>query len=51
MMQALAGPEVLRNLGMTVTLPGLGMLWVLWGAWLVLPSAASGILLARQKVI
>jgi Cu-processing system permease protein len=50
MMQAFAGPDVLRNLGMTVALPGLGTLWLLWIAWLVLPSALSGFLLAREKV-
>lgn len=51
MMQAFAGPEVLRDLGMTVALPGRGTLWLLWVAWLVLPTAVSGILLDREKVI
>jgi Cu-processing system permease protein len=51
MMQAFAGPEVLRDLGMTATLPGGAILALLWGAWLVVPSIASGILLTRQKVV
>ncbi len=51
MMQALAGPEVLRNLGMTVAMPDLAAISLLWGAWLVLPTAASGMLLSREKVI
>ena len=50
MMQAFAGPEVLESLGMTVALPGLGTLSLLWAAWLVLPTAASGVLLTREKV-
>jgi Cu-processing system permease protein len=50
MMHAFAGPELLSNLGMTATLPGLGARCLLWGAWLVLPSAASGLLLAREKI-
>jgi Cu-processing system permease protein len=50
MMQAFAGPEVLRDLGMTATLPGNATLALLWGAWLVVPSIASGILLTREKV-
>ncbi|MBW2313319.1 MAG: ABC transporter permease [Deltaproteobacteria bacterium] len=50
MMQVFAGPEVLRSLGMTVALPGLGTVCLLWTAWLVLPTAVSGILLTREKV-
>jgi len=49
MMQALTGPDVLRNLGMTTTLPDLTLISALWGAWLVLPVAASGLLLSREK--
>jgi Cu-processing system permease protein len=51
MMQAFAGPEVLRDLGMTATLPGNAATALLWGAWLVIPNVASGILLTRQKVV
>ncbi|MAE95733.1 MAG: hypothetical protein CL910_13840 [Deltaproteobacteria bacterium] len=51
MMQVFAGPELLRSLGMTVALPSPGTLGLLWTGWLVLPTAASGILLAREKVI
>jgi Cu-processing system permease protein len=50
MMQAFAGPEVLRDLGMTATLPGSAAVALLWGAWIVVPSVASGILLSREKV-
>jgi len=50
MMQAFAGPEVLRDLGMTAALPGFGGIAGLWAAWLVLPSVCSGILLSREKV-
>ena len=51
MMQALAGPDVLRNLGMTVAMPDPAAISLLWGAWLVLPSAVSGMLLSREKVV
>jgi Cu-processing system permease protein len=51
MMQAFAGPEVLRSLGMTVALPGLGAIGLLWSGWVILPTLASGILLSRQKVM
>jgi len=50
MMQAFAGPEVLRELGMTATLPGVGTIALLWLAWLLLPTLCSGILLSREKV-
>jgi Cu-processing system permease protein len=50
MMHAFAGPEVLRDLGMTAALPGIGGMSLLWAAWLVLPSVCSGILLSREKV-
>jgi len=50
MMQAFAGPEVLRDLGMTVAPPGRLTVSLLWGAWLVLPSLLSGVLLSRRKV-
>jgi Cu-processing system permease protein len=50
MMQAFAGPELLRNLGMTTALPGFAALCLLWGAWLLLPCAVSGLLLTREKV-
>jgi Cu-processing system permease protein len=51
MMQAFAGPEVLRDLGMTATLPSGTTTALLWSAWLVIPSVASGILLSREKVV
>jgi Cu-processing system permease protein len=50
MMQAFAGPDYLRDLGMTAVLPGGVASALLWGAWLVLPGLLSGILLARAKV-
>jgi Cu-processing system permease protein len=50
MMEVLAGPEVLRNLGMTVALPTVPVLSVIWCAWLALPTALSGLLLSREKV-
>jgi Cu-processing system permease protein len=49
MMERFAGPEVLHNLGMTVALPGPGVSAALWSAWLVVPIAASALLLARRK--
>ena len=51
MMQALAGADALRNLGMTVAMPDPAAISLLWGAWLVLPSAVSGMLLSREKVV
>jgi Cu-processing system permease protein len=50
MMQAFAGPDVLRDLGMRATLPGPGATALIWAAWLVIPSVASGVILSRAKV-
>lgn len=51
MMQHFAGPEVLENLGLAVRLPGAGAGALLWAAWLLVPVAASGLLLSRQKAL
>jgi Cu-processing system permease protein len=51
MMQAFAGPDVLRDLGMRTAPPGLGLISLLWTAWLVLPSLCSGALLSRERVV
>ncbi len=50
MMQAFAGPDVLRELGMTASLPDVVGMSAIWAAWVVLPSACSGVLLSREKV-
>ena len=50
MMQAFAGPDFLRDLGMTAALPGAGKAALLWSAWLILPGLASGVLLSRARV-
>jgi Cu-processing system permease protein len=50
MMQSVAGPEVLRDLGMSVALPGPGIIASIWLAWLALPVAASGLLMSRGQV-
>lgn len=51
MMETFAGPEVLRDLGLSSGLPGPFSVALLWSAWLVVPAAASGALLRRQKVV
>jgi hypothetical protein len=51
MMHAFAGPEVLHDLGLTTGLPGAATTWLLWGAWLAVPTAISGVLLSRRKVV
>jgi Cu-processing system permease protein len=51
MMHALAGPEVLQDLGLTTGLPGTATTWLLWGSWLLVPAAISGALLSRRKVV
>ena len=50
MMNQLAGPEVLANLGMTVSLPSAMKTSAIWVAWIVGPLLASGALLAKRKV-
>ena len=49
MMQSFAGPDVLRDLGMSVSLPGGRMIAFLWIAWLALPLLASGLLMSRRQ--
>lgn len=49
MMQTFAGPDVLRDLGMTAALPGAGVVALVWAAWAVLPSLLAGVMLAREK--
>jgi Cu-processing system permease protein len=48
MMQSFAGPEVLHDLGMTVSLPGPGSIALIWAAWLTLPIVASGVVMSRE---
>ena len=49
MMETFAGPDVLADLGMTAVLPGAGGVAAIWTAWLVLPTFASGWILAKAK--
>lgn len=49
MMARFAGPEVLESLGMTVGLPPTWASWSIWGAWIGLPVALSGLLLTRSR--
>ncbi|MDJ0790238.1 MAG: ABC transporter permease subunit [Myxococcota bacterium] len=51
MMNAFAGPDALRELGIAADLPGDGASAMLWGLWLLVPAGISGILLARRKVV
>jgi Cu-processing system permease protein len=50
MMTSFAGPEVLRDLGMSVSLPGAGRIWLIWLAWLSLPLLASGVIMHRRQI-
>ena len=50
MMQSFAGPEVLRDLGMSVSLPGSGVIAMIWAGWLVVPILVSGLLMSRRQV-
>ncbi len=50
MMSQFAGPAVLENLGMTITLPSQLQMGMMWTAWITLPVLLSGVLLWRQKV-
>jgi Cu-processing system permease protein len=51
MMQAFAGADVLQELGLAGALPGRLATGLLWTAWIVLPTALSGVLLSWRKVI
>ncbi len=51
MMSGLSGPEVLESLGMTAQLPGRAATAAVWTAWIVGPTALSGILLSLKKVL
>jgi Cu-processing system permease protein len=51
MMQSFAGPEVLRDLGMSVALPGRGLVALIWVAWVGLPVVASGLLMSQRRVV
>lgn len=51
MMYQFAGPDVLRDLGMTTGLPGTAITWLLWCGWIVVPALISGALLSRRKVV
>lgn len=50
MMQSFAGPEVLRDLGMSVSLPGPNAVAMIWVAWLTVPVLVSGLLMSRRQV-
>jgi Cu-processing system permease protein len=50
MMHAFAGSEVLQELGLTTGLPSAATTWLLWGSWVVIPTAISGGLLSWRKV-
>ena len=50
MMHELAGFEALKDLGVTMSLPGTTTTWLLWCSWLVCPVLISGALLSRRKV-
>lgn len=50
MMQVFAGPEALRELGMSIALPKPGMVAVIWAAWLALPLLISGLVLSRRSL-
>jgi Cu-processing system permease protein len=51
MMSYLAGPEVLQNLGMAVSLPQPLSAALIWIAWIFGPVLVSGVLLSRRKVV
>jgi Cu-processing system permease protein len=51
MMEVFAGADALQELGIGAGLPAPSTTALLWCAWLVLPTAASGLLLARRKVV
>lgn len=51
MIHAFAGADVLQELGLTEGLPAATTTWLLWCAWLVLPTAISGLLLSRRRVV
>lgn len=50
MMEGFAGAEVLRDLGMSTSLPSRGVANLIWLAWLALPVIASGVLMSRRQV-
>lgn len=49
LMSALAGPEVLGQLGLETPLPGPLARMAIWAAWIAVPLAASGLVLAARK--
>jgi hypothetical protein len=51
MMYDFAGPEVLRDLGLTTGLPGPAATWLIWCSWIVIPAVISGALLSRRKAV
>lgn len=51
MMEALTGPEVLANLGMTVSLPGTAASVAMWAGWILGPVLCSGLVLTFRKVM
>ncbi len=50
MMYAFAGPDALRELGLSASLPPPQVIAALWLAWLLVPPLLSGLLLQRRKV-
>lgn len=51
MMEALAGPSVLANLGTTASLPSGTTTALVWIAWIIGPVLVSGLLLTQRKVV
>lgn len=51
MMERLSGPDVLSNLGLSVSLPGAGARWAIWAAWILAPLGLSGLLLSRTQAV
>jgi Cu-processing system permease protein len=50
MMQVFAGPEVLRELGVSTGVPSPSVIYALWFAWFTVPALLSGALLSRRKI-
>ena len=50
MMHAFTGADGLAELGVAAALPPMQGIAALWLAWVMLPVAASGLLLERRKV-
>lgn len=49
MMERMAGPRLLENLGMAIDPPGSALRAALWAGWIVLPVIVCGLLLYRTR--